>query len=142
MLRTLGSSYTWPAVAGGLVGDGELSEVATNHIELDFDRHEALSVVDGDHIADHLGHDDSVSEVGLDGHWLFTWLHIPLGLAALEEEAVVLVLDLSTEATANASTEELHNLLSGHALQLLVGMTAEAVLVELLILLLKRSHSW
>jgi hypothetical protein len=99
VLRTLGSSYTWPAVAGGLVGDGELSEVATNHIELDFDRHEALSVVDGDHIADHLGHDDSVSEVGLDGHWLFTWLHIPLGLAALEEEAVVLVLDLYVEGT-------------------------------------------
>lgn len=99
MLRTLGSSYTWPAVAGGLVGDGELSEVATNHIELDFDRHEALSVVDGDHIADHLGHDDSVSEVGLDGHWLFTWLHILLGLAALEEEAVVLVLDLYVEGT-------------------------------------------
>lgn len=48
----------------------------------------------------------------------------------------------SAEAAANASTEELHNLLSGHALELLNGVTAEAVLVELLILLLKRGHSW
>lgn len=94
MLRTLGSSDTWPSVSGGLVGDGELTEISTHHIELDFDWDEALSVVDGHNVSDHLGHDNSITQVSLDGSWLFTWLHVLLGLAALDEEAVVLVLDL------------------------------------------------
>ena len=42
---SLGGSDTGLAVAGGLVGEGELAQVATDHVELDFDVVEGLAVL-------------------------------------------------------------------------------------------------
>ena len=53
VLGGLGGTLTGLAVLNVLVGDGELSEVAANHVELDFDWEVVLSVVDTDYTADH-----------------------------------------------------------------------------------------
>ncbi len=79
---------------GGLVGDGELSQVSTDHIELDFDVVECLAVVDCDVVADHFGEDDGVPEVSLDWDWLLSRLRVLLALLAFGIESDVLVLDL------------------------------------------------
>jgi hypothetical protein len=91
---SLGGAHTGLTVAAGFIGEGELSEVAADHIELDFDVVEGLSVVDGDVVADHFGEDDGVAEVGLDGGGFFAELGVLLALLALGVEADVSVLDL------------------------------------------------
>lgn len=91
---TLGGTDTGLAVAGVLVGQRELSEVAADHIEFDFDDVEGLTIVDGDEVSDHLGHDDGITEVGLDGGRLLARLGVGFRLLALQVEAIVSVLDL------------------------------------------------
>jgi hypothetical protein len=49
------------------VCDGKFTEVVANHLRLDLDLVEHLSVVDGELRADHLGQNKHVSKVGLDG---------------------------------------------------------------------------
>ena len=60
-------SWTCP-----FVGERELSEVAADHVEFDFDSIEDFAIVDCDLIADHLGHDNAISQMGFDGSWLLT----------------------------------------------------------------------
>jgi hypothetical protein len=91
---TLGSSDSGLTVTAGLVGEGELSEVAADHVELDFDVIEGFAVVDCDVVADHFGQDDGVAQVGLDGGGLLSQLRVLLALLALRVEADVSVLDL------------------------------------------------
>jgi hypothetical protein len=90
---SLGGTDTGLTVAGGLVGDGELTQVATDHVEFDFDVVEALSVVDGDVVADHLGHHDGISQMGLDGGGLLSGLSILFGFLAFSLESDVFMLD-------------------------------------------------
>lgn len=94
MSGSLGGTDAGLAVTAGLVGDGELSEVAADHVEPDLDVVEALTVVDGDVVADHFGHDDGVAEVSLDGGGLLSDDAVLLGLLALGVEPDVFMLDL------------------------------------------------
>jgi hypothetical protein len=91
---SLGGSHTGLTVLTGLVSKGELSEVPADHVELDFHIVEALSVVDSHIVTDHLGHDNGVAEVSLDGNGLLSGLSVLLALLALGVEADVFVLDL------------------------------------------------
>jgi hypothetical protein len=84
-------------VLARLVGKGELSEVPADHVELDFNIVKALSVVDSHIVADHLGHDDGVAEVGLDGDGLLSGLGVLLALLALGVETDVFVLDFCVD---------------------------------------------
>ena len=90
---SLGGSDTGLSVAGWLVGDGEFSEVTSDHIELDFDVSEGFATVDGDLVADHLGHDDGISEMGLDGDGSLSGNAVLLRLLAFGVETDILVLD-------------------------------------------------
>lgn len=67
-------------MADGLVRHGELGEVVAGHLGLDLNGVEDLSVVDTDNGTDHLGDDDHVTEVGLDGGGLLVDLGLLLGL--------------------------------------------------------------
>jgi hypothetical protein len=91
---SLGGSDTGLTVPTGLVGEGELSEVPADHVELDFDAVEGLAVVDSDVAAHHFGEDDGVAEVGLDGGGLLSGQCVLLALLALGVETDVFVLDL------------------------------------------------
>lgn len=81
-------------MAAGLVGEGELSEVAADHVELNFNVVESLAVVDGDVVADHFGEDDGIAQVGLDGGGLLSQLSVLLALLALRVQTDVSVLNL------------------------------------------------
>lgn len=94
MSGSLGGTDTGLSVAGGLVGEGHFSEVAADHVELDFDVVEALSVVDGDVVADHFGHDDGVTEVSFDGGGLLSSLAVLFSLLAFRVQSDVFVLNL------------------------------------------------
>jgi len=90
---TLGGTDTGLTVAGGFVGDGELTEVTTDHVEFDFDIVEALSIIDGDVVANHLGHHDSISQMGLDGGGLLSGQSVLFGFLAFSFESDVFMLD-------------------------------------------------
>jgi hypothetical protein len=94
---SLGGSDTSLTVPTGLVGEGKLSEVPADHVELDFDAVEGLAVVDSDVAAYHFGEDDGVAEVGLDGGGLLSGQCVLLALFALGVEPDVFVLDLCVE---------------------------------------------
>jgi hypothetical protein len=62
----MGGADTWATVFNWLVGDGEFTQVVSNHFGLDFNLVEGFSVVNADHGASHLWHNDHVSKMGLD----------------------------------------------------------------------------
>jgi hypothetical protein len=66
----VGGADTGAAVTDGAVGDGELSEVVSDHLGHDAHKVEYLAVVHSDVGVDHLGDDQHISKVGLDGHGL------------------------------------------------------------------------
>ncbi len=93
MCGSLGGSDTGLTVLARFIGEGELSEVPADHVELDFNVVEALAVVDSHVVADHFGEDDGVAEVSLDGGGLLSQLCVLLALLALGVETDVFVLD-------------------------------------------------
>ena len=64
--RRVSGTNTGTSVLDGLVGDGELSEVVTDHLGLNFDLVENLAVVNSNNAANHLGNNDHISKVSLD----------------------------------------------------------------------------
>ena len=66
-LRRVSSTNTRPVVLHRLVSQRELAQVVTNHLGLDFNVVETLSVVHTHHGANHLGNHDHVTKVGLHG---------------------------------------------------------------------------
>lgn len=80
VLGGLGGTLTSLSVLGVLVGDGELSKVVSNHIELDFNGEIFLASVDTDDTTNHGGHDDSIAESGLDNLGLLTRCEVQLRL--------------------------------------------------------------
>merc|ERR550519_2971528 len=64
-------SDTGPTMLHRLVGDGELSQVVSDHLWLHLNLCEDLAVVNSNNGSSHLGDNDHVPEVVLDqGHWL------------------------------------------------------------------------
>ena len=61
----VGRTNTRSAVSDRSVSNGELTQIVTNHISLDVNNVEHLSVVHSNGGADHLRDNDHVSEVGL-----------------------------------------------------------------------------
>ena len=82
-----------------LVGDGELSKIVTDHLWLDFDLGEDLSVVDTDNGSSHLGNNDHVSKMGLDNIGLLVDWAFLLLLAELLDQSHGLALQSSGELT-------------------------------------------
>ena len=136
-----GGANTGAAVEDGAVREGELGEVAADHLTLDFDVLEGASGVDGDDGADHLGHDDHVTEVGLDRGGLLADLGELLGLAELLHEGHGLALEAAEEASAGAGVEEggeLVGLLGDEVVELEAAegeLVEGALLLELLVAL-------
>ena len=67
--------------------------IRDSHIELDFDVVECFSTVNSHVVADHLRHDDCVSEVSFDWGGLFSGKCVLLGFLALAVESDVFVFD-------------------------------------------------
>ena len=65
--RRLGGTDTGATVGDGLVGDGELAKVVADHLRLDFNINEVLSVVDGNVPPNKLWENWHVSTMGANG---------------------------------------------------------------------------
>lgn len=128
-----GGTLTLSTVTGGDVGHGELAKVVTDHLGLDLGVDEETTGVDSDHGADHLGDDDHVTKVGLDGGGLLVGGSLGLGLAETLDETHGLALQTALELSAGTGVDELHEVLVGHVeesieLDTTVGELAESSL--------------
>ena len=96
-----------------LVGHGVLTEIVSDHVTLDLDCSPVLSSVDFGDGADHLGHDDGVTEMGPD------WLGSLTGLAVLDgdlhllDESVDTGVDSMSEASFLSRSEHGNHVFSG-----------------------------
>merc|ERR1712072_1650451 len=132
----LGGTNTGGTVLDRLVGDGELTEVVSNHVSLNINLVEDLAVVNTDDRSDHLREDDHVTEVGLDALWLLAFLWLGNGLLGgpkTLEEGVVLALETVLETATGTSVNELHEVSHWHHEEVLevdstVGVLAERLL--------------
>ena len=140
----VGSTDTGSTVLDGFVGHREFSQVVTDHLWLDFDRGKGLSVVDAADGAGHLGDDDHVSEMGLDGVGLLVGGGFLLLPAELLNEGEMLPLAAALELAANAAGEEFDELFVVHVQQLVevdaaVREFTEGTLLPLLTLKQKKN---
>ena len=117
-------------VLDGLVGHGELGKVLTDHLSLDFDGGPKLSGVDFADRTDHLGHNDSVTKVGLDGLGLFTVRGVFDGGLKLLDESVVLGVHSVLESSALSGLEKSHNLFGAQFEELVQLNTSVNLLLE------------
>ena len=125
-----GGSNSWPSVGGWLIRDGELSEVVSDHLRLDLDLVEALSVVDSDDGSDHLWHDDHVPKVGPHGLWLLSGWGLLLGLVQLLDKGVRLALQATRELPPWPRAEQVDKLVLIHVKKLLQVNAPERKLLE------------
>lgn len=93
-----------------LVGDGELAEVVSNHLWLDLDLVEGLSVVDTDNRSNHLGDNDHVAEMSLDNSRFLQSRSILLGLTELFDQAHGLTLETTLETSARTGIDKINQL--------------------------------
>lgn len=77
-----------------------------DHFGLDFDLVEFLARVDTDDAANHLGHNDHVSEMRLDQVGLLVGLCLLLRLAQLLDQTHRAALEASVESTTGAGMED------------------------------------
>ena len=59
--RRVSSTNTWSTVLCWFVCQTKLAQIVTNHFGLDFDLIERLTIVYGNHAADHFGNDNRVT---------------------------------------------------------------------------------
>lgn len=77
-----------------------------DHLGLDFDLVELLAAVDANDAADHLRHDDHVSEMCLDQVGLLVGLCVLLRLAQFLDQSHGAALEASVEPTSGAGMED------------------------------------
>ena len=126
----MGSTDTGTTVLDGLVGDGELTEVVSNHLRLDLDLVEGLSVVNTNNGTNHLGNNNHVTEVSLDDSGLLVSGSILLGLTQLLDQTHGLALETTLETSAGTSVDKVHQLLGGQVQELVQVNSAVRELAE------------
>jgi len=126
----VGGSDSGPSVLHRLVCDGELSKVVADHLGLDLDLVEDLSVVDSDDGSGHLWHDDHVPQMGLDHVGLLVCGRLLLLLAKLLDQGHGLALQATGELAADPAREQLHELLVVHVQELVEVDSAVRELAE------------
>lgn len=114
-----GRSVTGSTVSDWGVGDGELTQVVANHLWLNLNGVENLTVVDTNQGADHLWNNNHVSQVGLDDSWLLVSWGSQLGGSQLGDETHWLGTQASGESSSNSGAAELGELVGVHLQKLL-----------------------
>jgi len=128
--RRVGSTNTGTTVLDGLVGNGELSEVVSNHHRLDLNLLEGLAVVDTDDRTDHLRDNNHVAKVSLDNGGLLQSRSILLGLTELLDQTHGLALETTLETSARTSVDKVHQLLRAEIQELVKVNSAVRELAE------------
>merc|ERR1719330_1599276 len=114
----VGGTNTRPTVLHGLVGDGELSQVVSNHLWLHLNLCEDLAVVNSNNGASHLWDNDHVPQVSLDHIGLLVGGSLLLLLPQLLDQGHWLPLESPGELPPDPADEQLHQLLVVHVEEL------------------------
>lgn len=117
-------------MGNGSVCDGELTEVSSKHLRLDFNLVELLTVVDTDNRTNHLGDDDHVSQVGLDDSGLIVGASSDLGSSELLKESLVLGAEASRESSLSSRVQQRGEFLKRELDKLFKVDTSERKLLE------------
>lgn len=105
-------SVTGSSVSNWSVGNRELTQVVSNHLRLDLNGVENLTVVDTNQRANHLRNNNHVSQVSLNnGRLLVSWSS-QLSSSQLGNQAHRLGAQTSGESSSNSSAAELGEFLS------------------------------
>ena len=112
--RRVGGTNTGTTVTDGLVGDGELTKIVSDHLRLDFDGVEGHTVVNTNHAANHLRDNDGITKMSANNLGLFTLNGFTFGLSQLLGQDVVLAGKSTLEKSSSlASVDEVSKLLVG-----------------------------
>lgn len=120
------------SVTNRFVGHGELAQVVADHVSLDFDGVPVLARVDLGHRADHLGHNDAVSQMGLHSLGFLAIGRVLHSLGQLLDQAFVAGGHTSAESSLLARAEHAHNLLGRELEELVKFDTSVNLLFECL----------
>lgn len=93
--------------------DGKLSQIMSHHLRLDLNLIELFARVHADHAANHLRHDDHVSEMCLDRVRLLVGLRLLLGFAQLLDQTHGLALETAIESAPGAGVNDIAELFGG-----------------------------
>ena len=113
-----------------LVSHGEISEIFTNHVGLDFDGVPVFTGVDFTDRSDHVWHDDGITKMGLNRFGLLTVGCFLDSFHQLLDETVVTGVDSASEASAFSRLEHCHDLLSAELEELVKFDTSVNLLFE------------
>lgn len=113
-----GRSVTGSTVSDWGVGDRELTQVVANHLWLDLNGVENLTVVDTDDGTNHLWDNNHVSQVGLDNSWLLVSWGGQLSSSQLGNQTHWLRAQTSGESSSDSGAAKLGELLGVHLDQL------------------------
>jgi hypothetical protein len=92
-----------------------------DHFRLDFDLVELLAGVDADDAANHLGDDNHVTEMGLDGIGLLVGLGLLLGLAELLDETHGAALQTAVDPATGAGVDDIAELVGAEVEEAIRG---------------------
>lgn len=117
-----------------LVGDREFSKVVANHLRLDLNLIEGLSIMDAHNCPDHLWHNDHVSKVRLDHLRLLLPSRRKLGFTEALQQGNGTAFESSLQASSCTAVYQGHKLLAGQFQQILqfhasVGKLAKCTLL-------------
>jgi len=125
-----GSTLSRSLVGNRSVSNRELTKVVTNHLRLDLNLVENLSVVNTNNRSNHLGKNDHVSEVGLDDSRLLVRASSKLGSSELLHESVRLDLKTVLQSSSNTGVGDVAEVLKGELEEILEVHTSVGELLE------------
>jgi len=102
----VGGTNTWATVLAGLVRNRKLSKVVSNHVRLNLNLVEGLTVVNAHNVANHLGDDEHAAKVSTNGVGLLTFRGRFLDLPKLINKGSALDVKTARKATTGTSVEE------------------------------------
>ncbi|EEQ38890.1 hypothetical protein CLUG_03016 [Clavispora lusitaniae ATCC 42720] len=125
-----GRSVTGSTVSDRSVSDGELTQVVANHLWLDLNGVENLTVVDTNQRTNHFWNNNHVSQVGLDNSRLLVSWSSQLSSSQLGNQTHWLGAQTSGESSSDSSTTELGEFFSLQLQQFLEVNTLEGESLE------------
>ncbi len=138
MCRTFSGTNTGLTVSGWLVWQWEFSQISSDHVKLDFNWVEDFSAVNSNNVADHLWHNDTVSQMSLDSVRFLSSNTCLLGLNALHVESVISMFDFSVKSSSLSGSEKFNDFFSGEFIDLFRGESSVGVLLKSSLLFLLR----
>ncbi len=103
----------WPSMLHRLIANTKLPQIEPHHLRLDLHLIELLPAIDPNNTANHLGHDNHVSEVGLHEIRFLVGFGFLFGFAELLDEAHGFALEAAVEAAAGAGVDDVAELFGG-----------------------------